>query len=140
MLSEKSGFNILVKDTILINSNNQLHLLNTSLSRSDMAAPKHKIIRGIMQQSMLKNYASQNSKAIPLHEIIHNENRDGIRLPDLPEKYRSVIENIGYYAKSNFNIDNEEVRTELRVKQLLDYLKDDEQEALDILQAALKSN
>ncbi len=86
------------------------------------------------QQTMLmNNYATKNPLHLYLHEFVHSEKPLSYTGKKISKGYQDTIDKLSDYARKMFNQANEEVRTELRTKEILEGLNPDESALLNYL-------
>ena len=137
MHHEKGGVNCILNNAILLNLRQEKELIPKFINGLDDNFECKKYIQAVFAEIFCNSTSTSNSLHNIIHEFVHNENPAARLKIKLPEKYRSVVDKLGEYASSSFNKDNEELRTELRVKQILEYLTPEEDELLKILQDAI---
>ena len=123
---------------IFINSNAQQGSFRPAVRRLKLSQTEELFLDSILLQSELKKNSTNNSVHNILHELIHGENPDCYIKTKIPQKFYSAVTKLGNYAESSFNSNNEEIRTELRTKQILEGLNAEEKELLDLLQSSIK--
>jgi hypothetical protein len=136
---DNAGCNFTRDKIIFINSNAQQGSFKPAISRLKLTRIEELFLNGFLLQSELNKNSTNNSVHNILHELVHGENPDAYIKVKIPQKFYSVVENLGDYAESSFNKNNEEIRTELRTKQILEGLNREEQELLDLLQSKIKT-
>jgi len=139
--SSSAGQNHLGGDTIMINTDcgeNYIKKFTTTLKKISTNPDYNCSIEARLQQEQLELNSTSNSLHLYLHELVHNENRYGKILPVIPNSFKPTVKALGSYAEVNFNVRNEEVRAELRVKQILEKLTYNEEELLKLLQKSIE--
>ena len=80
----------------------------------------------------LNSSSPMQPEHVIMHEIVHCQNKNITQ--KIPKKFKPIVKNIGVYASICFNKKNDEVYAELKTKQLLVGIDDDEQTLLDYLE------
>ena len=138
MEAKMGGVNLPYGNSIFINTNKGLKNVKAPIERLQCSNDFKEAIKASNFEGVVNQNSTSNSLHVYLHEFIHRENPKQKLDIIIPERFKKTVYNLGGYAKESFNVSNEEIRVELRVKQLLENLKPDEEELLNLLQSAIK--
>ena len=136
--ANKAGFNIKQGNTIFINTNQGLRSVIGYANRLNCEKDLRDAIIASSMDGTINQTSTSNSMHVFLHEFIHRENPEQLLDITIPESFRETVSKLGSYAEDAFNKSNEEIRVELKVKQLLERLNPEEEELLNLLQSAIK--
>ena len=132
----QKGQNTMCKDglrMVLINSCNDAQCIKNHIASSSADKNLKDMYSCYQQTTSLNIYSTNNPLHLYLHEFVHSEKLLTYTRKKISEKYRDIVEKISDYARLTYNRSNEEVRTELRTKEILEGLNDNESKILSYL-------
>ena len=102
-----------------------------NLAENKLGVLKRKLVKLVMK--IIPNYSTKSPIHLHLHELTHSEKRGHLFFDSkpLPIDVKGGLKDVGAYAKISGS--REEIRTELRVKQMLEGLSDEGEKTLEYL-------
>lgn len=118
---------------VLINSADDIKTIKNAVEKSKPGKDVKDAYSCYKQTMLMDAYATTSPLHVYLHEFVHSENPLSYIGKKIPGNYKDTVEKLSGYAKMTLNHANEEVRTELRTKEILEGLNSKESALLNYL-------